>query len=250
MKKEASPPQCLHLAASRIERLTRAAADLLCRPGWTHLGEGPVNWAAEVREQWRFGNWLAAARLALAWGYRKRFPRFTPAELEAYYGHIEFKEFYFRAGDRLDFADETFDFIVSEHFFEHLFLDEAHHLFLELARILKPGGVIRTSVPDADLRTYAKPERPGFPSIKTPWNHHQKHKSRWNVYSLTHALTEAGLAPNPLIYCDRNGNFIENVPQAEDPKWKTHAAHTHVTTIAYLRRLPSLVVDGIKPAAS
>jgi SAM-dependent methyltransferase len=42
----------------------------------------------------------------------------------------------------------TIDFIYSSHFFEHLFRDDAANLLRGCAQALKPGGLIRISVPD------------------------------------------------------------------------------------------------------
>ena len=47
-------------------------------------------------------------------------------------------------------ASESVDFIFSEHFIEHLDRDVAEHLFKEMYRVLKPGGVVRLSTPDLD----------------------------------------------------------------------------------------------------
>lgn len=44
--------------------------------------------------------------------------------------------------------DETVDFIFTSHFLEHLFKKDAENFLREAARVLKPGGVIRLSVPD------------------------------------------------------------------------------------------------------
>lgn len=237
-------PRCLHLAASRLERLSPAATALLCQPGWTHLGEPPIDWSAEIREQFRFGRWLGGLRLWLASIYRRHRPRYTPAQLQQMYGACEFREFYFTAGEQLDFPDGEFDFIVSEHFFEHLWLPDAIALLRECQRILKPGGVIRTCIPDADLRTYAAPESPGYPSPRVPWAHHQKHRSRWSVFSFGEALRVAGFQSRPVMWCDDQGVFHHEMPPAAD-----HPAGPLITTLDYFRRLPSLVVDGIKEAA-
>jgi predicted SAM-dependent methyltransferase len=48
----------------------------------------------------------------------------------------------------LPLKNNAVDFIYSSHFFEHLFKDEASNLLVECARALKPGGIIRISVPD------------------------------------------------------------------------------------------------------
>lgn len=45
-------------------------------------------------------------------------------------------------------ADASFDYVFSEHFIEHVTRDEALRLLRECVRVLKPGGVLRTSTPD------------------------------------------------------------------------------------------------------
>ena len=233
------PMDKLHLAASRFERLPREVTSLICRPGWVHLGEPPLDVAAEVREHWSSGRWYGALKTWAAGWYRNRRPRYTADELKQLYEVCEFRPFHFTAGGRLDFEDSQFEFVFSEHFFEHLFLDEAVALFRECFRIMKPGGIIRTSVPDADLRNYCAIEPAGYPSPRVPWGHHQKHKSRWSVYSLSEVLRQTGFEPRPVMWCDRDGQFHKELPDGE-----------LTGTLAYLRRMPSLIVDGIKPSVS
>ena len=48
----------------------------------------------------------------------------------------------------LPLHDNTVDFIYSSHFFEHLFKDDAATLLKACANALKPGGMIRISIPD------------------------------------------------------------------------------------------------------
>lgn len=241
--------RCLHLAASRFERLSRPATALLCRPEWIHLGEPPIDWAAEVREQFRFGNWKGGVRLWLASLYRRYRPRYSPEELSRLYAACEFREFQFEAGGRLDFEAASFDFILSEHFLEHLNLPDALALLHECQRVLRPGGIIRTSVPDADYRSYAPPEPAGYPSPRVPWRHHQKHKSRWNVHSLSEALRLAGLRPKPVQYCSDDGQYHDDLGNvAEMARKLQHPAGELVATTNYFRRLPSLIVDGIRPS--
>lgn len=45
-------------------------------------------------------------------------------------------------------ADASFDYVFSEHFIEHVTRDEALRLLRECMRVLKPGGVLRTTTPD------------------------------------------------------------------------------------------------------
>lgn len=49
---------------------------------------------------------------------------------------------------RLPFRDNSFDACYSSHVVEHVFRDEALALLKEMRRVLKPGGVCRTLVPD------------------------------------------------------------------------------------------------------
>ena len=48
----------------------------------------------------------------------------------------------------LPLHENTLDFIYSSHFFEHLFKDDAANLLKACAQALKPGGIIRISIPD------------------------------------------------------------------------------------------------------
>lgn len=55
---------------------------------------------------------------------------------------------YLDATKPLPFADDTFDFIFSEHMIEHIPIAAAQRLCSECARILRPGGVLRIATPD------------------------------------------------------------------------------------------------------
>lgn len=48
----------------------------------------------------------------------------------------------------LPVGDGTIDFIFSEHFIEHVTLEQAQALLRECHRVLRPGGVVRISTPD------------------------------------------------------------------------------------------------------
>lgn len=50
----------------------------------------------------------------------------------------------------LPYGNETVDFIYSEHFIEHLTVQEGLSLMRECYRVLKPGGVARIATPDLD----------------------------------------------------------------------------------------------------
>ena len=232
----------LHLAASRFERLQPQTIELMATPAWIHLGESESTWQSRFRDSFQVGNWTTCARIL----YRAIRPRYTPAQLETFYSNTDFRPFNYRSGDRFDFPDNNFDFVCSEHFLEHLFIDEALELLKECHRILKPGGVVRIVTPDADLRTYEKPETAGFPGDRVPWTHPDKYKSRWSIYSLNLVMQTAHLKPNPLMYCDKHGQFIKSIPASDAAEYANSTDKSLIHTFDYIKRLPSLIVDGIK----
>jgi SAM-dependent methyltransferase len=58
------------------------------------------------------------------------------------------------AREPFPFEDEVFQWIISEHFIEHITPNQAVRWLKECRRMLKPGGIIRISTPD--LRIYVK----------------------------------------------------------------------------------------------
>jgi predicted SAM-dependent methyltransferase len=59
--------------------------------------------------------------------------------------------------DVLPFPDSSCSVVFSEHFIEHISKEDAARFLGECHRVLKPGGVLRISTPDAELflRSYA-----------------------------------------------------------------------------------------------
>ncbi len=171
----------------------------------------------------------------------------SKVDISEIYSKTNFFDFYYCKGDRLPFNDNSINFIFSEHFFEHLFLDEAIPLLKECHRILKPYGVIRTCVPDADLRTYAPPEPLGFPDIKLPFADPAKHKTRWSVYSLAESIEIAGFASIPLRYCTKEGEYIKVEPSNILGEYFKCPEQEFIFDLTYILRVDnSLIVDGIK----
>ena len=224
--------------------------DYFRRPGWIHLGDAEPQalLARRVRDSLRnYGLWntLKIGRQVFA---RKVAPRSRPAEFISPSGTPpEVIPFYYEKGDRLPYEDGQFAFVFSEHFFEHLFLDEAIALLNECHRLMKPGGVIRICVPDADLRTDYPPETAGFPWRKMPFTHPEKHKTRWSVYSLSEALRLCGFRALALRYHDRLGAFHDLAPASLRTEYSgTLAEADFILSLAYVQRASSLIVDGIK----
>ena len=47
------------------------------------------------------------------------------SDMSEIYNRTNFCDFYYQKGDRLPFDDNSINLVFSEHFFEHLFFDEA-----------------------------------------------------------------------------------------------------------------------------
>lgn len=247
--KTSSPPyKRLHLGASRLEHLA-AQGDVFFERSWIHLGDPAPDPSAT-------GVFRRACAFAKQYGVRSAFfavldtlRNRSTAKLQGNpYEATEFRPWRWQKGDRLPFADREFQFVYSEHFFEHLFLDEAASLLRECRRVLAVGGVIRTLVPDADLRTDLPPEPLGFPSRRLPWTHPQKHKTRWSIYALDEVLRGTGFEPVWLRYADREGRLWSNHPREKAKAYETCLDRMMIERLDYVRRPNSLIADGIRLA--
>ncbi len=60
------------------------------------------------------------------------------------------------------FPDNAFDYIFSEHLFEHLSYTGGRHMLAEAYRVLKPGGILRLTMPCLEFlhALLAEPDRP------------------------------------------------------------------------------------------
>tara|TARA_Y100000588_G_scaffold378576_1_gene459317 strand:+ start:790 stop:1500 length:711 start_codon:yes stop_codon:yes gene_type:complete len=232
-------PKRLQLGASRFSKTTSKALELFTDGTWTHLGDAKGN--EGLIKHWVFKSLILRPLVNLVRA-RKGKPSMKTA-LEAY-KRCNFFPWVFEPGDRLDFPDDTFTFIFSEHLLEHFQHEVANSLIREMARVLMPGGVLRICVPDAKLRNYLPPEPEGYPE-KLPWDHPEKHKVRWTMYSLSDALIEAGLNPIALQYCDTDSNFYDNHPETLRGSYPD-TADKMVFSYDYMKRFPSLIVDGVK----
>ena len=106
--------------------------------------------------------------------------------------------------------------------------------------------MLRTVVPDADLRTYAPPEPAGYPDARESFVSPLKHKTRYSVYMLSEALRLAGLTPVPLRYCDREGRYVRRDPAELADAYRGCPDTTFVVALSHVIRIDSLIVDGIK----
>ncbi len=210
----------LHIGASRIQ-LAMPKLEPLRAADWIHLGE-----PESIEES------IAAAEVSN-----------DSTRIQG-----EYRSFYYRKGNSLPFADNTFTFAYSEHFFEHLFLDEACELFKECYRVLQPGACLRIAVPDADLRTYMSPEPAAYSTGDHRWIHPDKHKSRWSIYSLSYVLEQIGFATRGVVFCDKFGHFHIDAPSTADTFYQDSLAPDIVSQTGFIDRfVDSLIVDAKKP---
>lgn len=68
----------------------------------------------------------------------------------------------------IPYPNNSVDLIYTSHLIEHLTLEDAHSLLLEIYRVLKPGGLARISTPDAQiiLRHYLNHDMDYFNGIQ------------------------------------------------------------------------------------
>lgn len=244
----------LQLGASRLEDLDPKTLQVFLDKTWMHLGSPEykvrslkgysISYLTEIFRKHSISYILKRGFRKVLW--RDKRSGTMNLEIDEIYSRTNFREFYYKKGDILMFDNSSINYIFSEHFFEHLFFDEALSLLKECYRILKPFGVIRTCVPDADLRTYEPPEPVGFPDIKLPYNNPSKHKTRWSVYSFAEALRAAGFEPIPLRYCDKSGQYIRVNPSDIKKTYEHCPDQEMVFNLSYIKRIDSLIVDGIK----
>ena len=76
---------------------------------------------------------------------------------------------YLDAGEPFPLPDNSFDYVFSEHLFEHLDHYQAVNMLKECRRVLKPSGVLRIATPDFLFLTdlYLHPDKPANKSYIT-----------------------------------------------------------------------------------
>lgn len=204
----------LQIGASRLEKLSKSALEVLLNKSWIHLGD------KELKNP----------------NGRKL--------IEVDYSLTNFSPFYFERGSKLPFEDGKFSHIYSEHFLEHLFLDESIELLKECYRVLSPGGFVRIVVPDADLREI--PEKFGFPGNQYNFTDPEKHKTRWSIYSLKPSLEISGFKVVPIKNYDRTRKLYDQLKNLPLGEHNSCIDQEMVSEKGHIKRLNSLIVDGIK----
>ncbi|MCX5786586.1 MAG: methyltransferase domain-containing protein [Elusimicrobia bacterium] len=94
-------------------------------------------------------------------------------------------DIYLNLNARLPFRDNAFTAVYSEHTLEHIPTDHVPHLLAECRRVLKPGGILRLTVPDLGIYAakYVAGERAFFEPIirKYAENMKKNRKKYWLV---------------------------------------------------------------------
>jgi len=105
---------------------------------------------------------------------------------------------YINVTKRIPYPDGEFDFAFSCHMLEHLYQEDALHCLREVYRVLKPGGICRTVIPDLDrmIADYdpAHPElvlKRIFASEDRAKNEHHWH---YNEQYLSRVLEQVGFS--------------------------------------------------------
>jgi predicted SAM-dependent methyltransferase len=142
----------------------------------------------------------------------------------------KFRQLDVRGG--LPYANDSVDLINASHFVEHLTLDEAHRFCSEVYRVLKPGGVVRISTPDAniiinhyinhDMKFFDKIQPEEYINAKTEeekfsmllFSLDNQHKAVYGPEMLEQYLRQAGFQK---VYRQQNGNSTSDVIKAEVP---------------------------------
>jgi len=94
--------------------------------------------------------------------------------------------------------DNTVDFVYSSHFLEHLFLKDAQAILKESFRVLKPGGVVRVSVPDLAyaVKIYMQGQKremlENYFFVNDDDSYYARHKYMYDFSILSAELEKAG----------------------------------------------------------
>ena len=96
--------------------------------------------------------------------------------------------------------ENTVDFIYSSHFFEHIFKDDALVLLKSCLFALKPGGIIRISIPDLEyaISLYSKGKKElmleNYFFVKGKGSYLARHKYMYDFQMIKEVLELVGFS--------------------------------------------------------
>jgi predicted SAM-dependent methyltransferase len=146
-------------------------------------------------------------------------------------------DLYFLRQDSIDpypIEDASFEWAYSEHFIEHITWREAIAWLTEVARILRPGGLVRVTTPNMALFAAAYVDRqhpfydqlrervsrtrrfPEGPPDRRSWMlndifHGWHHRWLYDLEELTHALIEGGFDPGTIVERSYGESAVDEV---------------------------------------
>ena len=159
---------------------------------------------------------------------------------------------YMDAGEPFPIPDASFDYVYSEHLFEHLTYPQATNMLKECYRILKPNGILRIATPNLQFLVdlYLHPEkelnkkynelnaeRSGLPfsSVYTVNYFHTTwgHKIIYDPITLSHFLEEAGF--KDICQCEMSKSAHSHLNDVEQ----------HFKSLPYdLNMLETMIVEA------
>jgi len=157
----------------------------------------------------------------------------------------------------------SFDYVFSEHVFEHLSFEQQLNLLKESYRILKPGGKIRIATPDFDfLARLAGNKKSEFDNEYLKWNFQTFLKyiparlmdaANLDVYVINNYFRDWGhqlihnksSIKNLLEYCGFHVSGFQNVGESSDPLLIGLEKHGAVITDTY-NKYETMVVEAVK----
>jgi SAM-dependent methyltransferase len=135
---------------------------------------------------------------------------------------------------RLPFADGTFDVVYSSHVLEHFAPATAEALLRECHRVLKPGGLLRTVLPD--LETACREYIRLLEEVATSETARRRYE--WIILELLDQLTRT--QPVGLI-----GPFRQKLMAANDQEMIAYV-HSRTDTIPWTSAAPTVLGDRLR----
>jgi SAM-dependent methyltransferase len=139
----------------------------------------------------------------------------------------------------LPFSDALFDIAISSHVAEHL--AEPEHVFRELVRVLKPGGLLLMLTPN----------RWHYVTVSSALLPHRFHLSynRWrgvDAHDIFPTVYHANTAGRLRRLCERAGFDVEELQQFEtEPEYLAFSTPTYAAGVAFERIVNRF--DSLKP---